>query len=126
MGTTTGKIAFDVKIDRQGAVTKITAIRGRAIPSTCEISGPVPEVDFALPTALPVKPSNGKFSGSYSQPTYGNVSTISGRIRHEHVSGTLEVNYHYQAEGQYPEESCDTGPLPFNAKLGAPDETVTP
>jgi hypothetical protein len=125
VGTTTGRIALDVKIDRYGVVRKITRIRGAHVPSTCEISGPIPEVSFEQPAGLPVKPSNGKFSGDYTQPTYGNVSTISGAIRHKQVSGTIQVNYHYAAEAPYPEESCDTGLLPFHAKLGATDETVT-
>jgi hypothetical protein len=122
---TTGKIALDVKI-QQGVVTKVTHLRGEGIPSTCEISGPIPAVDFDLASSLTVK-SNGKFHGTYTQPTYGNESTISGRIKHKHVAGTIRVNYHYQADPQhgYPEENCDTGPLPFTAKLGAPDATVT-
>ena len=119
---TTGKIALDVKI-QQGFVTKITHLRGIQIPSQCEISGPVPvHHDFA--TSLTVRPS-GKFRGSFTQPTYGNVSTVNGQIKHKHVSGTVEINYHYAAEGPYPEENCDTGPLAYTAKLGAPDETQT-
>jgi hypothetical protein len=120
---TTGKIAVDVKI-KNGIVTKVTHVRGKAIPSTCEISGPIPEISFDQAASLAVKP-NGKFSGSYTQPTYGNVSTLSGKIKHKHMSGTLQVNAHYPAEGPYPEENCDTGPLAFNAKFGATDETVT-
>jgi hypothetical protein len=123
VGTGTGRIALDVKVSRAGIVKKITQLRGVKIPSTCEVSGPVPSVNFTLHTAIPVGPSTGKFSGNYTQPTYGNVSTISGKVKHKHVSGTIEVNFHYQAEGQYPEENCDTGPLPFSAKFGATDET---
>lgn len=125
VGTTTGQIALDVKISRQGIVKKITHLRGKQIPSNCEISGPVPSVNFDLATALPVKATNGKFAGEFTQPTYGNVSTISGKIKHKNVTGTIQVNYHYQAEGSYPEENCDTGPLPFRARLGAPDPTAT-
>jgi hypothetical protein len=121
---TTGQIALDVKI-QQGFVTKVTRLRGAQIPSTCEISGPIPAVRFDLASSLSVK-QNGKFSGTYTQPTYGNESTISGRIKHKHVSGTIQVNYHYAAEAPYPEENCDTGPLAFTAKLGAPDGTQTP
>lgn len=123
---TTGKIAFDVKIKR-GEVTKITEFRGAKIPQTCEISGPIPEtVEFALPQTLPVDPKNGKFKGAYPQPTYGNVSTIKGAFDGETVTGKMRVNWHYQAEGPYPEENCDTGKLAFEAELGAPDETGTP
>ncbi len=124
VGTTTGKIALDVKVNKRGFVKKITELRGKSIPSTCEISGPVPSVNFTLPTELPVKSTNGKFQGSFTQPTYGNVSTIKGKIKHKNVTGTIQVNYHYQAEGQYPEENCDTGPLPFSARYGALDETA--
>ena len=124
MTGTTGQIALDVKISRAGIVKKITQLRGKQVPSNCEISGPVPSVNFTLPTLLSVNPTNGKFAGQYTQPTYGNVSTISGKIRHKNVSGTIRVAYHYQAEGSYPEENCDTGPLPFTARLGNPDPTV--
>jgi len=123
---TTGKIALDVKVSKRGFVKKITALRAKSVPSTCEISGPGVPVNFNTPVVLRVNSPSGKFAGSLTQPTYGNVSTISGKIKHKHVSGTIEINYHYLAEGVYPEENCDTGPLPFNAKFGAPDETVTP
>jgi hypothetical protein len=122
---TTGKVAFDVKISKKGIVKKITELRGKSIPSTCEVSGPVPSVNYTLPTVLRVDAVTGKFSGEFTQPTYGNVSSISGKIKHKNISGTIQVNYHYQAEGQYPEENCDTGPLPFKARLGNPDETIT-
>ena len=123
---TTGQIALDVKISRAGIVKKITQLRGRGIPSNCEVSGPVPSVNFTLPTVLAVNARSGRFAGQYTQPTYGNVSSISGKIKHKNVSGTVRVAYHYQAEGAYPEENCDTGPLPFTARLGNPDGTVTP
>ena len=123
---TTGKIALDAKISKRGFVKKFIALRGKDAPSVCQISGPGVPVDFNTPVVLHVSSTNGKFSGSLTQPTYGNVSTISGKVKHKHVSGTIEVNYHYPAEGPYPEEDCDTGPLPFNAKFGAVDETVTP
>jgi hypothetical protein len=96
----------------------------RTIPSNCEFTGPVPSINFDLPTVLRVGPETGRFAGQYTQPTYGNVSTISGKIRHKNMSGTVQVNYHYQAEGTYPEENCDTGPLAFTARFGAPDPTV--
>jgi hypothetical protein len=123
---TTGQIALDVKISKRGLVKKITELRGRGIPSVCEISGPVPSINFTFPSSLAVKPTNGKFAGSYAQPTYGNVSSISGKIKHKRVKGTLQVNYHYPAEGTLPEESCDTGPVQFTAKLGNPDGTIVP
>ena len=123
---TTGKIALDVKINRLGFITKVTHLRGKDIPSTCEISGPIPAVDFDLASSLTVR-SNGKFNGTYTQPTYGNQSTISGRIKHKHLAGTVQINYHYQADPTYgyPEENCDTGPLAYTAKLGNPDQTQT-
>jgi len=121
---TTGKIALDVKI-RRGLVIKVTEIRVTDVPSNCEISGPGIQVRHTVTDAnLPVK-TNGKFRGSFTQPDYGNVSTIRGRIVHKHVSGTFHINYHYPAEGTYPEENCDTGTLAYTAKLGAPDETLT-
>lgn len=122
---TTGKIALDVKVSKRGFVKKITALRGVSVPSNCATSGPGIPVNFNTPVTLRIA-SNGKFSGMLIQPTYGNESSISGKIKHKHVSGTIQVDYHYQAEGPYPEEDCDTGPLPFNAKFGAPDETLTP
>src|SRR5688572_18513429 len=74
---TTGKIALDVKI-QQGFVTKVTRVRGVDIPSQCEVSGQV-TVHHDFSTKLTVK-GNGRFRGSFTQPTYGNVSTIAGRI----------------------------------------------
>ena len=120
---TTGVFALDVKINRFGFVTKITHIRVKDVPSQCETSGEVP-VHHDIPANVSVK-ENGKFSGSLTQPTYGNVSTFAGRIKHKHVSGTFDINYHYAAEGSYPEENCDTGTLAFAGKLGAPDATQT-
>jgi hypothetical protein len=122
---TTGQVALDVKISKRGIVKKITQLRGKQIPSNCEISGPVPSINYTLPTLLRVNKSSGRFAGQYTQPVYGNVSSIAGKIKHKNVSGTIQVNYHYQAEGAYPEENCDTGPLPFTARLGNPDPTLT-
>jgi len=122
---TTGKIALDVKVSKRGFVKKVTALRGVSVPSNCEISGPGIPVNFNTPVVLRLS-SNGKFSGTLTQPTYGNVSSIRGKVKHKNVSGTIQVNYHYPAEGSYPEENCDTGPLQFNARFGAPDETLTP
>lgn len=122
---TTGTIALDVKVSKRGLVKKITFMRGRTIPSNCEVTGPVPSINFDLPTVLRVGPETGKFAGQYTQPTYGNVSTISGKIRRKNMSGTVQVNYHYPATTQYPEENCDTGPLAFTARYGAADPTVT-
>ena len=122
----TGKFALDAKISKRGFIKKVTAVRGTDVPSTCEISGPGIPVNFDTPVVLRVSQVTARFSGSLTQPTYGNVSTISGKFKHKHVTGTIEVDYHYPAEGPYPEENCDTGPLSFNAKLGNPDQTATP
>jgi hypothetical protein len=119
---TTGQIALDVKI-QHGFITKITELRVKDVPSQCEISGQL-NVDHTLPTNLTVR-SNGKFRGTYTQPTYGNVSTLNGRIKHKHVSGTINIDYHYPAQDPYPEETCRTGPLAYTGKLGAPDGTQT-
>ncbi|MDX6583322.1 MAG: hypothetical protein QOI10_2506 [Solirubrobacterales bacterium] len=121
---TTGKIALDVKI-QQGSVTKITHLRGKGIPSNCEVSGQIPSVNFDLASNIAVNQQTAKFKGNYTQPTYGNVSTIKGTFFGNTVEGKVDVNFHYQAEGQYPEENCDTGKLTFKAKFGAPDGTQT-
>ena len=122
----TGKFALDAKISKRGFIKKVTALRGTEVPSTCEISGPGILVNFDTPVVLRVSQVTAKFAGKLTQPTYGNVSTISGKFKHKRVKGTLEVDYHYPAEGPFPEENCDTGPLRFNAKLGNPDQTGTP
>src|SRR5688572_24810296 len=67
---TTGKIALDVKIKR-GFVTKITRLRGKGIPSNCEVSGQIPAINFDLPAKLVVNQQTAKFNGTYVQPTYG-------------------------------------------------------
>lgn len=121
---TTGKIALDVKIKR-GHVVKITYLRGKGIPSNCEVSGQIPAVNFDLPATLVVNQQTAKFNGTYVQPTYGNESSIKGTFFGRKVEGKVRVNYHYAAEGEYPEENCDTGRLRFEASLDNPDETVT-
>ena len=117
-----GNIALDVKL-KNGVVAKIVRVRGDKVPSTCEISGPIPEVSFNRPVKVVVD-ETGKFKGSYTQPTFGNVSTMKGRFDGETVTGKLRVNFHYPAEAEYPEENCDTGNIPFTAELGAPDEVA--
>src|SRR5205085_11409418 len=82
VGTGTGVIALDTKISKQAIVKKITFLRGAKIPSPCEVSGPVPSVNFDLPTVLKVDPQTRKFGGTFTQPTYGNESTISGKVKH--------------------------------------------
>jgi hypothetical protein len=127
--STTGKIALDVKI-QQGFVTKITHLRGKGIPATCEVSGPIP-LNIELSSQVPVDQQksevpveqNAKFKGAYTQPTYGNVSTIKGTFFGGTVEGKLDISHHYQAEGQHPEENCETGKIAFKAKFGAPDGT---
>jgi hypothetical protein len=118
---TAGKIALDVKVQR-GYVTKVTHVRVANFPSTCEISGPATVISNSFDGDMAVKGS-GKFHGSFTQAGSGNVSTVRGQINHKHVSGTFHVNYHYEADGQFPAENCDTGTLAYTAKFGAPDET---
>src|SRR5215218_7943647 len=62
---TAGHVAFDVKISRLGVVTKVTRLRGKDIPSNCEQSGQIPDVNFDLAAKLTVQ-SNGRFSGTYT------------------------------------------------------------
>lgn len=119
---TTGKIALDVKINRLGFVLKVTAIRVKDVPTQCP-SGPA-TVNHNISANLPIN-NHGRFSGTFTQPDRTNVSTMRGRIKHKHVSGTFDINFHYPAEGNFPEEDCDTGVLAFTGKLGAPDETQT-
>ena len=124
---TEGKIALDVKVSKRGWVKKVTHLRGVNIPSTCDISGPV-TVNHDFATSLRVN-DNGRFEGFFQQPTYNNVSSIAGKIKVDHpqqMRGSFRIDYHYPAEEGYPEEDCDTGPLPFTAKFGATDETLTP
>ena len=118
---TTGKIALDGKINREGFVTKIKQIRVKDVPSQCEVSGPA-TVGHAFPATLKIR-NDGSFGGTYTQPTYGNQTTIDGRFNRSgrKITGTIQINYHYLEPP--PEENCDTGPLAFKAKLNAPDET---
>ena len=122
---TTGKVALDAKISRQGFLTKITQIRIKDVPTQCEVSGPVPAVEHTFSGRLTIQ-SNGTFSGTFTQETYGNQSSFSGKFKRngKSVNGTLQVNYHYPAQGTFPEENCDTGALAFKAKFGATDETL--
>ncbi len=117
---TTGKIALDGKVNRQGFVTKIKQIRVKDVPSQCEVTGPA-TVGHTFPATLRIQ--NGGFGGTYTQPTYGNQTTIDGRFNRSgrKITGTIQINYHYLEPP--PEENCDTGPLAFKVKLGATDET---
>jgi hypothetical protein len=122
---TTGQIALDVKINRQSALTKVKQIRVKDVPSQCPVEGTA-NVAHTFPANLKIQ-GDGSFSGAYSQPTYGNQSTFAGQFnRNGHkIKGTIQINFHYPAEGGVPEEDCDTGPLPYKVKYNAPDGTQT-
>jgi hypothetical protein len=121
-GTTEGdgKVAADVVIKKH-KVKKITEARGFNLPAVCELSGPLP-VDATLPG--PVKVSKkGKFDVFYEQPVYGNLSHVRGKFDGRKLTGTLDLDAHYPAQGIYPEEDCATDVLTFKAERGALDET---
>jgi hypothetical protein len=121
-GTTEGdgRVAADVVIKKH-KVRKITEARGFNLPAVCEQSGPLP-VDATLPGPIKVS-KRGKFDVTIEQPVYGNVSRVKGRFDGKKLTGKLDLDAHYPAEGIYPEEDCATGPIEYNAKRGAPDET---
>jgi hypothetical protein len=121
-GTTEGggRVGVDVVIKKH-KVRKITAARGTDLPAVCEQSGPLP-VDATLPVTIKVS-KKGKFDVAIEQPVYGNVSRLKGRFDGKKLTGRLDLDAHYPAEGIYPEEDCATGVIEFMAKRGAPDET---
>ncbi len=122
---TNGKIALDVKITKQSALTKVKQIRVKDVPSQCPVEGTA-NVAHTFPAKLKIQ-GDGSFSGVYSQPTFGNKTTIDGQFNRNgnKIKGTIQINFHYPADGGVPEEDCDTGPLSYKAKYGAPDQTQT-
>jgi hypothetical protein len=119
------QIALDVKISKAGFVKKVTEIRVKDVPSNCDVSGPVPAVEHTFPATLRVDQQTARYGGTYTQPDYGNQSRIDGKIKRRKTKGTIQINYHYPAQGQFPEENCDTGVLAYKASLDNVDETVT-
>jgi hypothetical protein len=121
---TTGKIALDVKINRQGYVTKVKQLRVKEAPATCDITTGAVTVTNTFPSNLKIQ-GDGSFGGIYTQPTYGNQTSINARFNRSgrKITGTVDLNYHYL--NPPPEENCYTGPLSFKAKYNAPDETVS-
>lgn len=122
----TGEIAMDVTVSKRGIPKKITEIRAAKLPAQCDQSGALNTSTRTPPLQLKIK-SNGKFYGELIQPTYGNKSWIRGRFSSKRlVTGTFVYDYHFLADGQYPEENCRTGELPFSMSKGGPDVVLPP
>jgi hypothetical protein len=115
-----GKFAADVVI-KKGKVKTIAAARAVNLPGECEQSGKQ-RLDIAAPEAIPVN-EKGKFKYVFTQPEYGNVTTLKGKFDGKELVGTLDLNLHYLATDTLPEEDCSTGPLAFEGTKGATDQT---
>lgn len=129
-GTTEGggRVAMDVKVSHKGVPKKITEIRGVDLPATCEQSGPGAKLNARVPVSLKID-KNGEFSFSYTEPTYGNTSSITGKVRGhklDKLKGTLNYANHYPADAKYPEENCSTGPLKYKVKAAGADVEIPP
>jgi hypothetical protein len=115
-----GKFAAEVKI-KDGKPKEITTARAVDMPGECEISGKQ-RLDAATPEPIKVN-SKGRFSYEFVQPTYGNTTTLKGKFEGKEITGVINLDLHYNATDELPEEDCATGPLDFEGEKGAPDQT---
>jgi hypothetical protein len=116
-----GFVGADVVI-KDGKPKMIKAgSRVKNLPGECELSGEQ-RLDAATPEDIKVK-KNGGFDYTYVQPVYGNKTTISGRFEGKTVTGVIDLDLHFSADGDLPEEDCKTGVLTFEATKGAKDQT---
>jgi len=120
-GTAESKIAVDVKVSRKGVIKKVTELRAVEIPINCEQSG-AQTAYTTIPVSLPVD-GKGRFSFEYTDPVYGNTSSINGVFKPNGraIAGRFVYANHFPAEGGLPEEDCASPLLGFKVKLGGAD-----
>lgn len=117
-----GKITLVVKLNKKGVPKKVTEIRARELPGTCEISGAIP-LDAQKTVDVKVS-SEGTFEYATETDAYGQQSTVEGKFKgkkSKRITGTFVYEGHFPAEGPYPEENCSTGESTYSLKKGAPD-----
>ncbi len=114
------KVAFDATL-KHGKPKTITELRAAKFLLHCDISGDVKNNSLQLPVSLPVK--NSEFALTFVQPTYGNKSRVTGAFDGDTATGKFKINYHFLADGQYPEEDCHSDKLSYTVRKGAPDHT---
>ena len=117
-----GKITLAVKLNKKGVPKKVTEIRARDLPGTCEISGAIP---LDAQQAVNVKVSSeGTFEYATPMDSYGQQSTVEGEFKGnkaKRITGKFVYEGHFPAEGPYPEENCSTGESTYSLKKDAPD-----
>ncbi len=114
------KVAFDATL-KHGKPKTITELRAAKFLLHCDISGDLGDNQLSLPVSLPVK--NSEFDFRFVQPTYGNKSHVTGAFDGDKATGKFKINYHFPADGQYPEEDCHSDKLSYTVHKGAPDHT---
>lgn len=121
-----GKVAIDVKLNKQGVPKRITELRAVGVPGTCAISGPNVPLNATLPVNLKVaKDRTYEFKVTDS---FGNTSHIEGKFNAsgKKASGSFVYASHFPAEGPYPEEDCSSPKTGYSIKKGGPDAIETP
>jgi hypothetical protein len=122
-----GKIALDVRLNKDRKPTKITQARGVQLNLDCEKSGTYDDGYATLEGPVKVN-RRGRFSAVFVQPDHGNESRLDGKFKRKLVSGTFVFDYHFDAEPDaqpepLPEEDCTTGEVDYEAERGAKDKT---
>ena len=116
-------VGLDVRVNKKGKPKKVLEARGTDLNLQCEQSGELSGYT-RFPQEIKVN-RKGKFSASYAQPTYGNVSSIEGRFKPKKiVKGEFVFDYHFPADDTYPEEDCTSGTVTYEAERGAEDATT--
>jgi hypothetical protein len=77
---------------------------------------------------LRVKVEKGSFSATFQDAEFGNRSKLAGEFKRKgkRIDGSFKYSNHFLADGEFPEEDCDTKKLPFSAERGGPDVIVPP
>lgn len=127
-----GTIALDAKVNKFGFAKTIIGLRGKGIPTQCP-SGPS-KISVNLNRENTTDPDgskfgikvkrNGKFSFSYTDPTYNLTRSIKGKFagpKDKRVGGEFQYGAHYPADAYLPEENCDTGTLDYSATKNGTD-----
>lgn len=120
-------VALDVKLDRFGLPKRVVQLRASNVPAVCDVSGVLRVSTGPVPASLTVTRPKFRFAGLFTQPTYGNQSTVNGRFSSKRVvSGAFNYSYHFLADAAFPEENCNTGDIFYTAQKNAPDLTLQP
>jgi hypothetical protein len=119
-----GKIAFDVKVNKKKKPKRIVAVRAIGVPIECDQSGP--NTASLTASKLEAKVTGGGFDLVLVQPKFGNKTKLTGEFKQKNkkLGGGITYDYHFPAEGDLPEEDCNSETLLYGAKRGGKDVVV--